>query len=51
LLAAAGVPAPESRDPGLLLVDDDGLAGAADAFIEAIAMHRAWERQTDPPRV
>jgi catalase len=36
-------------DPGLLVAEaaDDGVR----PFIAAIAKHRVWERQTDPPRV
>lgn len=51
LLAQAGIAEPAAEDSGLLQVTDDGVAGAAQAFVEAIARHRAWERQTDPPRV
>lgn len=51
LLAEAGIAASDEEDSGLLLVDDAGVGEAAQAFIEAIARHRAWERQTDPPRV
>ena len=37
-------------DPGLLLMEGDDPAGIA-AFIAAIARHRHFERETDPPRV
>jgi catalase len=37
-------------DPGLLLMEGDDPAGIA-AFIAAIAKHRHFERETDPPRV
>lgn len=53
LLRQAGIEAsPEDgEDPGLLLVPDDGLGSAAQAFIERVARHRAWERFADPPMV
>jgi catalase len=51
LLAAAGIADARAQDTGMLQVDDGALGGSAQAFIEAIARHRAWERQTDPPRV
>jgi catalase len=52
LLDAADIPAalPDGKpDPGLLAADsaDEGVR----QFIAAIAKHRVWERQTDPPRV
>ena len=37
-------------DPGLLLLEGDDSAGIT-AFIAAIAKHRHFERETDPPRV
>jgi catalase len=52
LLKKAGIPEqlPNGPDPGLLLRDGaDG--SASDAFIAAIAKHRHFERETDPPRV
>jgi catalase len=52
LLEAAGIP-PKlvngSPDPGLLFADD--AAKAKREFIAALAKHRHFERQTDPPRV
>ncbi|NML16089.1 catalase [Azohydromonas sp. G-1-1-14] len=53
LLEAAGVTTlPEDGgDPGLLFVPDDQLAGAGEEFIRRIALHRAWQRQTEPPLV
>jgi catalase len=42
LLAAAGIAADSA--PGLLLVADDALADAADAFMGAVAGHRAFDR-------
>ncbi len=48
LLAKAGVP--NASGPGFL-VFDDGVDGAAEAFIEALAKHRHFERETDPPWV
>ena len=52
MLRAAGIPdaLPDgSADPGLLT----GEAGEAivDAFLTALAKHRHFERETDPPRV
>jgi catalase len=52
LLEAANLPPalPNGKpDPGLLVADsaEQGVL----QFIEAIAKHRHWERQTDPPRV
>jgi catalase len=49
--AAASQTLPSGKaDPGVLLAP----AGAADAdmkrFIEALARHRHFERETDPPR-
>ncbi len=52
LLEAAGIPAalPDDKpDPGILLAAD--AEGAAMKFIAAIARHRHFERQTDPPRI
>jgi catalase len=54
LLAKAGIPPklPSGEaDPGLLEVADErGPSGIA-AFIEALAAHRHFARETDPPRV
>jgi catalase len=52
LLQAAGVgtaTATEVPDPGIV-VADDAAPGAA-AFIQAIAKHRHFQRETDPPMV
>ena len=53
LLQKAGIPetlVSGDADPGLLLMEGDDPAGIA-AFIAAIAKHRHFERETDPPRV
>jgi len=53
ILEAAGIPAnlPDgSEDPGLITANA-GDAPAIDAFILAIAQHRVFERETDPPAV
>jgi catalase len=53
LLQKAGIPETllsGHADPGLLLMEGDDPAGIA-AFIAAIAKHRHFERETDPPRV
>ena len=54
LVDAAGLP-PElpdgTPDPGLLLLDADDLDGALAQFVGAVAMHRHWDRETDPPRI
>ena len=53
LLQKAGVPetlVSGQADPGLLLMEGDDTTGIA-AFIAAIAKHRHFERETDPPRV
>jgi len=54
LLNKAGVPQklPSGQaDPGLVLVQSKDGASAAKAFIGALAKHRHFERETDPPRV
>ncbi|MGY4515199.1 putative intracellular protease/amidase [Lysobacter sp. HA18] len=54
LVAAAGLPTdlPDgSPDPGLLLMDGGDVDAALEAFVQAVAMHRHWDRETDPPRV
>ncbi len=38
-------------DPGVLTFQDEGLGDILPQFIEAIAAHRHFERETDPPRV
>ena len=37
------------RDPGVLVAKD--AATASDAFVAAVAKHRHFDRETDPPRV
>jgi catalase len=52
LLAKAGIPPalPDGApDPGLLLAGSDDPSAAAAAFAEALARHRHFERETDPP--
>ncbi len=39
------------RDPGLLTFQDEVLDDVLPEFIEAIAAHRHFKRETDPPRV
>jgi catalase len=54
LLAAAGIPAtlPDgSHDRGVIGTEPADLSGALTAFREALAMHRIWERESDPPKV
>jgi catalase len=54
VLEAAGVPPllPEGKaDPGVLVVCDQDQGTVAEAFILAIARHRHFERQIDPPTV
>ena len=54
LLVAAGVPAELAGgvpDPGLLLFPGSDVSAATTAFIGALQKHRAFERETDPPRV
>jgi catalase len=54
LVEAAGLP-PElpdgTADPGLLLPDANDLDNALARFVAAVAMHRHWDRETDPPRI
>ena len=52
LLQACGIDAalPSGQeDPGVLVADD--AASATDDFVAAIAKHRHFARETDPPRV
>ena len=52
LLEEAGVPPslPHGKtDPGLLFATRDGID--ADRFIEALAAHRHFERESDPPMI
>jgi catalase len=53
LLQAAGATSlPEDEgDPGLLFAPDDQVANAGAEFIRRVALHRAWQRQTEPPMV
>ena len=54
MLEAAGVSAklPDgSADPGVLLAAAGDIGKAGKAFIAALAMHRHYVRETDPPRV
>jgi catalase len=52
LLQVAGVPVETSGDDNALLVaQDEGASAAATRFIEAIAKHRNWSRESDPPKV
>ena len=57
LVQAAGIPLPDAADgaldPGLVVVDgtEDALASATTSFLAAVARHRHYERETDPPRV
>jgi catalase len=53
LLATAGIPAAlpsGAADPGLI-VQQGGGASSLDAFATALAQHRHFGRETDPPRV
>ena len=36
-------------DPGVVVAEDRELDGAIDRFVGAIAQHRHWARQQDPP--
>jgi catalase len=54
LLEKAGIPAePEAGegDSGLLQSEDDATEAGVAAFIAALAQHRHFARETDPPRV
>jgi catalase len=54
LLAKANIPEKLSsgdEDAGLLLVDDERVAAAVPVFARALAQHRHFARETDPPRV
>src|SRR6185436_4940338 len=54
LLDKAGIPRtlPSGEaDPGLLQFGGDENKAAIPAFVEALAKHRHFERETDPPRV
>nr|WP_314542869.1 catalase [uncultured Massilia sp.] len=54
LLSAAGIPPtlPDGApDPGVIVAEDGGLEAALAAFTAALARHRVYARETDPPRV
>ena len=54
LLDEAGVPAtlPDGKpDPGVLLAQSADIGTTAKAFIAAVALHRHFARESDPPRV
>jgi catalase len=54
ILEKAGIPPalPNGEDdPGLLQFDNENVDRALPAFVEAIAKHRVFERETDPPVV
>jgi catalase len=54
LVENAGVPArlpSGDPDPGLLLIEDEQTQAALPAFVAAIAKHRHFQRQMDPPPV
>jgi catalase len=54
LVENCGVPArlPSGEpDPGLLLVETSDFDAGAEQFVEAIARHRHFQRQMDPPAV
>jgi catalase len=54
VLEAAGIPPllPDGTgDPGVLVVSSQDRATVAEAFIRAVARHRHFERQLDPPAV
>ena len=54
LLEAAGIPPTlesGADDPGLLQFNDEEREAAVAAFISALASHRHFARETDPPRI
>jgi catalase len=54
LLLAAGIssdPASENPDSGVLRFEGDDLEAAFEAFHAALAKHRFFERETDPPAI
>jgi catalase len=54
LLEAAGIPPSlpsGTADPGILLARADAVDAMLPRFIAAVARHRHFERQSDPPRV
>ena len=54
LLEGAGIfatlPSGE-KDPGVLLCEEGNVTKAVAAFVDALAQHRHFERETLPPRV
>jgi catalase len=53
-LKLAGIPVTllsGDPDPGLIVADAADAASGIEAFIAALARHRHFERETDPPRV
>ena len=54
LLKKIGIPFESvfaAPDPGLLLFGNEDVDRAVPAFVEALAKHRHFERETDPPRI
>ena len=54
VVESAGVPArlaDGKEDPGLILLPEGDAAQALPLFIAAIAKHRHYDRETDPPAV
>jgi catalase len=54
LLATAGIPTslPSGQpDPGIVVGPSDDPGSAADTFMHALAQHRHFDRETDPPLV
>jgi catalase len=54
LLAAAGIPAElpsRKADPGLIVSPNIKGARELQVFVKAVARHRHFERETDPPRI
>ena len=54
VLEAAGIPRELTdgrADPGLLIYNGDSRSDAIAAFAEALARHRHFERETDPPLI
>lgn len=54
LLDKAGVPAAprdDASDPGLVIADKGDSEASVDAFIQGMAKHRHFARETDPPLV
>ena len=51
LLDAAGVLALAPSDPGIIVAVGDDAKSAADKFIAALAQHKHFARETDPPLI